>query len=268
MKKQPHTALVTSVPFNRAALARLPGLLRDLGPVKAASVRIASRAANALRAGYAARSWDDLRPCRLLLVSASGEKLDALVAEMNSSLDHWKRRSVALIASGADSRALAPLVRRGASVAAVHLLGDPVDPLIFLEGDAPALREMRRRVTDKAIVIRKGTSALPAVAAAELRLLLPPMLDAAIGALRHAGLNPVQSWRVLDAFVALSLRAFRKSGARSWRDASMRHARTEFFDQLEVLRAIQPGPAQFLSDAAAAAFRRFVRDAKVLHAHQ
>jgi hypothetical protein len=235
--------------------------------VKASTVRIASRAANALRAGYAARSWDDLRNCRLVLVSAESEKLEALLREMAESLDHWKRRSVVLVASDSDSRALAMLARRGASVASIHLLGDPVEPFVFLEGESRAVREVRRRLQNRPLVIRRGAAALPAIAAAELGLVVPPLLDAALSALRHAGLNPVQAWRVLDVFVALPLRSFRKSGIRALREPPVRLSRSQFLNQLEELRTVHPRAAEFLVDAVSAVFKRVSRDAKSLRAH-
>jgi hypothetical protein len=266
MKKSSFTALVSTTPFSRASFAKLPGLLGDLGPVKAPSVRIASRCANALRAGYPAHSWNDLADSRLLLVSAPAERLEPLVNEMLTALRSWKRRAVVLVDCGPDSRALDVLARRGAEVASLHLIGDPIDPLVLLEGDSFALREIRRRLEPRPLIIRKGASALAHAAAAQICLALPPLFDAAMQALRQAGLNPVEARRVLETLVSLALRSYRKSGRRSWKGPRSRRDHAALLNHLDALRAIDPAAAVFLRNVLAEAFRRFGRNAASLSA--
>ena len=215
--KKPHTALVSATPFNREIFERLPGLLDDLGPVKASSLRVASRAVNLFRAGHPAREWEELRHCRLVLVSASGRELEALLAAMLEKLEPWKRRSVVLVACGQDCGALEAFAARGAQVASLHLLADTADPVVVLEGDPQAVRLLAKKIEAPGLtplVVRKASNPFVELARSQIRLTVPPLLETALLTLRLAGLSAMQSNRLVDSIVTQSLRSFRKSGRR------------------------------------------------------
>jgi hypothetical protein len=263
MMKSPYTALVSATPLNRVALAKLPGLLEHLGPIKAPSIRVASRAANALKAGYPVRGWDEVKDCGVLVVSASSEKVSTLLNEMVSSLEQWKRRLVIVVCAGVDNQDLAPLGRRGARFASIHFLGDPVDPMILVEGDAPAVRVTRRMLgpgTNKLFIVRKGSLALPRLTADQLQLALPPLLDAVQSALHHAGLNPAQCWRVVDTLVAHTMRSFHKSGRRAWKEPRPGPQRHSVLERLQLFEIANPASALFLRRVMAASIQRFSRN--------
>src|SRR5580692_466750 len=74
--------LVCAGGVTQSFLARMPALLRHLGPIKTSSFRVSSQTANSLRAGYAASHYSALEPCQLIMVAAPEAKLDRILREM------------------------------------------------------------------------------------------------------------------------------------------------------------------------------------------
>ena len=265
--KKPHTALVSATPFNREIFERLPGLLDDLGPVKASSLRVASRAANVFRSGYPAREWEDLRPCRMVLVSAAPPLLEPLLAEMLDKLEPWPRRSVVLVGCGRDCRALEPFTARGARVASLQIIAETLDPVVLLEGDSSLVRVLQKRIGASGLttlVLRRGASPLVELACALVRLTLPPLLETTLLTLRHAGLTPRESSRMLDSILTQSQRSFRKSGRRAWHLPGSTGEWNAIRSQIETLRQTEPEAAEYLMRVMEASLALFRRDLKWL----
>jgi len=255
--KSRRTALISAPPFDRAVLEKLSGLLSDLGPVKAASQRMASRAANALRAGYPVRDWAEVHAANFLLVSAPPERMEALLGEMAAALEGWRNRIVVLVGGSLDGPGGAALARRRARVAAVHLLEATMEPLATIEGDSVAVREVRRRMASgtRLIVTRRGTATACRLAAANLQLSLSPTLDAAVSLLRHTGLSSVQAWRVVESYAQFTLRSFRRGGRPAVCRMQSGFEQRQIVEQLGLLRERDPHLADFVGEILTASLR-------------
>ena len=82
MQPEDGMGLVCAGGVTQSFLARMPALLRRLGPIKTSSFRVSRQTANSLRAGYAASHYSALEPCRLIIVSVPEAKLDRILRNM------------------------------------------------------------------------------------------------------------------------------------------------------------------------------------------
>src|SRR6185503_7649358 len=104
-----------------------------------------------------------LEPCRLILISAPGEKIPRLVRELAASGIHWKGKAVVLCDSGFESPDLAALAARGAAAGTMDAIEALEQPAFILEGHPEALRELRRFLAPsraRTIEIKRGKKSL------------------------------------------------------------------------------------------------------------
>src|SRR5580658_6306102 len=76
------TGLISAGGVHESFLTRMPGILGTLGPVKAASLRVAARIANTLRAGVGAEEYSALEQCSLIWISVPDAALDRIQQEL------------------------------------------------------------------------------------------------------------------------------------------------------------------------------------------
>src|ERR1043166_4174842 len=91
---QGEIGLIAAGAVNSSFIGRLPGKARSLGPVAGVSYRVASRIANSLRAGYAARFVHELNAVRLILFHSSDAQHDTLIDLLKSSGIQWPGKSL------------------------------------------------------------------------------------------------------------------------------------------------------------------------------
>ena len=82
MKTDRVSGLVGAGGVTRSFLARMPKSLATLGPIKAASFRVARRLSNTLRAGYAVSDYAALQPCTLIWLAVPDPMLDRVVRDL------------------------------------------------------------------------------------------------------------------------------------------------------------------------------------------
>ena len=126
MQLEDGMGLVCAGGVNQSFLARMPALLRHLGPIKTSSFRVSRQAANSLRAGYAASHYSELEHCRLILVAAPEARLERILREMVARTPLRKApfsmNMVVLCGCVRDSLAPNPLHETGARVASLNLI--------------------------------------------------------------------------------------------------------------------------------------------------
>ena len=82
MKADRGAGLVMAGGVNHSFVSRMPVLLRDLGPVKGASLRVARRIVNTMRAGFAVADYAALEPCGLIWLAVPDAMLDKVAKDL------------------------------------------------------------------------------------------------------------------------------------------------------------------------------------------
>src|SRR5580704_5306152 len=82
MQLEDGVGLVCAGGVGQSFLARMPALLRQLGPIKTSGFRVSRQVANTLRAGEAASHYSVLESCRLILVWVPEARLDRVLSEL------------------------------------------------------------------------------------------------------------------------------------------------------------------------------------------
>lgn len=218
MKRPLRVGLVVEGNVTRSVMIRLPKLPEFLGPVKASVPRVARRLSNFLRAGNVAHEYKDMDAATLILLRVPDERLDSLVEDLAGSQLNLKNVSVVLCESWLTSEALAPLARRGASIASVQVLQGRRSWFVA-EGQLGAIRAVRTLLDHndhKLIEIREGTKA-KCFAAGVLAGALPmPLYMTAQYALRDAGLSGNNLAAVLEEMALTLFREFAKGARATW----------------------------------------------------
>jgi predicted short-subunit dehydrogenase-like oxidoreductase (DUF2520 family) len=245
MKKTRPLALVGAGPVSRSFLARLPAVAEHLGPVKGFSFRLASRMANALRAGFPVADYAALDHSRMILLWQPPRSLGRVLAELAAAPIDWRHKTVILCAAEGDSSALAVLAALGAATASLAPLGGFDTNRILIEGDRPALAAARRLLAHgevKVVELRRGTKAVYLAGITFLSTFPAPLLAAAGDCLRLAGLNSQLANQVVDRLSQQALRTYLRGGRKAW-------AETEARAELAALERIKPELAASYADA-------------------
>jgi predicted short-subunit dehydrogenase-like oxidoreductase (DUF2520 family) len=218
MKRPLRVGLVVEGNSTRSAVLRLPKLREIIGPIKAASPRVARRLSNFLRAGYVAHDYEELEDAGLILLRIPDEAVPRTVAELAVSDLPFKRLSFVLCETWLSADSLSLLSQRGAAVATLTALPGRRN-WFLVEGDLPAVRPLRILLESngaRAIEIRPGTKSL-CFAAGILAAALPmPLYLAAQDALRSAGITGNNLSTILDEMSQSMFREFVKGARATW----------------------------------------------------
>lgn len=199
-------------------IARLPRLASELGPVAAQSYRLASRIVNSIRAGHAAKNYDELNESTLILICAPEPGLARIVSGLAESID-CRGKAILLCESGADSQALACLQSRGAKVGSIQPIPGFDGKRFVTEGDAKAVREAKRLVGQIGARVEEVRTVKMAVYSAGLSFgtsLFTPLVEASMLCLQDAGMTKASAVRVATTLFQSSLRGYIYAGKRSW----------------------------------------------------
>lgn len=82
MKKLPQIGLVVEGNITHSAILRMPKLVEDLGPIKSATIRVARRVSNFLKAGHAVADYEELQSAQLILLRVPDEVVPRIVEEI------------------------------------------------------------------------------------------------------------------------------------------------------------------------------------------
>jgi predicted short-subunit dehydrogenase-like oxidoreductase (DUF2520 family) len=218
MTEKSATGLVGAGGVSRSFMARLPALLASLGPVKAASFRVARRLVNSLRAGYAVPDYAALGHCDLIWVVVPDEILDHVVRELVARTP-LEQTMVVLCGSAENSRSSIPLSRARVRVASLNPIEESGEQAFLAEGHADVIRELRRliaRERRKLVEIQPAAKSLYFAGVNFATCLLLPYIAAAVESLRAAGLSRSEATRAVEAMGARSLHAYCKAGWKAW----------------------------------------------------
>lgn len=192
MKKQWPIGLVVEGNITHSDVLRMPRLAEDLGPIKSATVRVARRVSNFLKAGHPVADYEELQSAHLVLIRAPDDAIPRVIDEIIATNLDLKDISFVLCESWLDLEALQGLRLRGASAASLLAVPSSRNSWFVVEGDSAAVRQMRRFIElNGARALELRTGGTPAYFAAELlATALPmPILLAAQAALRSSGIS-------------------------------------------------------------------------------
>lgn len=213
--KQQLVGLVCAGPVSRSSIATDHHVLDRLGPVKAASLRVASRAVNTMRAGTPVNTYEDLAGARLILISAPDDELAGIVNGFSKAGLRWNSHVVALVDSEYDSAALQPFAKAGASTASFNSFGRLLPEKYLLEGDARAVRTIQKLFSHadmRAIVIRVGSKSQLLAAIQLMELAIMSTFAAGSEGLHEIGVGSQDCNAILESCARESVRSYLRSG--------------------------------------------------------
>jgi hypothetical protein len=244
---------------NQTFLARMPELLARMGPVKAASLRVARRIANSLRAGRAVVHYSSLEPCDIIWIAVPDAGLDRVLRDLVSAIPLTGKIAV-LCGSSRDSFWPSPLLAGGARVVTLNCVEESQERLFVAEGDPSAMRELRRIIAAEKrqlIELRAASKALYFSGVHLATHLLLPWIAASVESLRDAGLSRVEATRLANALGARSLRSYAKAGPKAWSPAAGDQLRLTIARDIDTIRGVDPQLAALYADGVEQALRYF-----------
>lgn len=253
------TGLVCAGGVSRSFIARLPELLSTVGPVKAASFRVARRIVNSLRAGYAVEHYNELSACRVIWVAVPDSMLERVTRDLAAHAQ-LQGKMVVLCGCECDSLWPGPLRTASARVASFNALDESDEPALVAEGHPDVIRELRRLAATekrKLIEIRPGSKAFFFAGVHLGTHLFLPWIAAAVESLRAAGFTRTEATRVVESMGARTLRAYGKAGRKAWSRAASGDLRRAFDRDLKTIRAVDPRLAALYAEGIDTALRYF-----------
>lgn len=219
MNKQLQLGLVIEGNATNSSVLRLPSLVEELGPVKSATVRVARRLSNMLRAGYAVSEYEELEASNLVLLRLPDSAVPRVVDELCASDLPLKNASFVLCESWLPVDVLQPLAARGSTVATLLKVPCLDVQWFMVEGDAKAVRQMRRFLTRNRVrSVELNQNCKHLFFASELLATTIPMtlLGAAQQTLRASGISGNILWTLLDQMARKMLVDFSRSPKADW----------------------------------------------------
>jgi signal transduction histidine kinase len=262
MKNSLRLGLLASGPMSQA-LFRIENLHIHLGPVASASLRVASRLANRLKAGKAG-PLVQLQEAELILVTGPDADFDELLTLALSPEIDWTGRTAIFLDFHNDSTDLAPLRNRGASTGTLDFLDSFPDPRFVADSEP----EARRRLQQFALATHCGIFHLTpgrkqffAAGSAFTGTLFTPLVAATVDCLKKAGLTQADAVQITERNTLQTLRSWIKAGRKGWTGSLPEGDLEATRRQLQALRAENELLSDYFSTTAHLALLLFGEDA-------
>lgn len=262
MRKLLPLGLVVEGSSTNSALLRLSTVTEDLGPIKSATVRVARRLSNFLKAGYVIAQYEDLQAARLILLRVPDSAVPRVVTEICESGLLFKDLSFVLCESWLSSDALGPLAERGATVATAVSVPSSKQKWFVVEGQLSAVRQVRRfveRNEGRTFELRPGTKPLYFAAQLLVTALPIPLYFDAQQALRAGGINGNHMYALLDEMSKEMFRSFANGARTTWGGPLTECSEETANHYLSVLRENQPQIGEALEEQLAWARKKIRR---------
>jgi hypothetical protein len=202
-------------------IGQLPSKTHEIGPVSAASYRVASRIANTLRAGHPVRTADELNGVSCVLFHAPADQAESLIGMLEAAAIDWTGKSLIFCDCTVPSAIRQRFKSRGASVAVAREFGIAKRVLVEAEkGRDPALQtvlRIARQLHRKAIEISPDASDKFDAAVTLGTATITSLIDRTAGLLRDAGLRDTEAAGLAASLFEQTAREYAHSGKQSWR---------------------------------------------------
>ncbi|MGD1092988.1 MAG: hypothetical protein ABSB35_13480 [Bryobacteraceae bacterium] len=259
MKPPLVTGLISAGGVHDSFLTRMPRILGRLGPVKAASLRVAARIVNSLRAGVAAEQYSELEQCGLIWIAVPDAALDKIQRELAAGTS-FDGTMIVICGSMRSSLSPSPLRFGHARLATLNAIEQSDERAFIGEGDPDVMRELDRMLAEedrKLITIPPASKALYIAGAHFATHLLLPWIAAAVESMREAGFSRRDATRVVEAMGTHSLRAYIKAGRKAWSPSAAPELQQAAERGLETIRSTNSDLAALYADGIAQALRYF-----------
>jgi hypothetical protein len=203
--------------LGKSLIGQLPRKLRQIGPVVGASFRVASRMANSLRAGHAARTADELNEMPVILFHTPADQIFAIAQLLETAHIDWKGKALVFCDCKPSIALRDGFHLQGAETAVVRQFG--IADRIMVEGTASALACAHRMAGElrlKAIEIAPGSGDMFSAAVTLATSALTPLIHHASNLLRASGLRDREAARMATVLFEQTVQAYGHSGKQSW----------------------------------------------------
>ncbi len=245
----------------KSFIAQLPRLTQQLGPVAAASSRLASRLANTLGAGVPVKSMDALDSVKLILICVPGGSFDKVIGELSRADITWEGKTLLLCDSSLYSSELPDFRLRGAAIGSINPLS--IVPRQFIvEGDREAVRAARDLASEfggKSIELNGERVWSYQAALTFSSGLLTPLIESCVECLHMAGIPGAAAGRIAESLFQRSLRSFMHAGRKSWSGLLALGDEKGIESEIEELREFDPLLAEYYRVSALFALEFFKR---------
>jgi hypothetical protein len=200
----------------------MPFLRDELGPIAAASIKVAARIANLLQFGYAAKDISSLDSCEVILVCAPDTGLERAVELLSEAPIVWRGKILIFCVSNVSSIDFPFFQESGASVGSLNAI-DGLPKYYVTEGGKEAMREARRLVKEakgKPLEIDSQRVRLFEAARTLSGSLFTPLVDSCVECIRESGVESKEASRVAEKMLLWTLRSYLHSGRRGWAGAA------------------------------------------------
>jgi hypothetical protein len=253
------TGLIAQGPIALSFLARLPAFLNRLTLLMNPRVQVATRMANALRAGKAVDGYPALEGMKSVWIFVEPKTLEKTITELPRAVP-LANRQIVVCGTLRDSGSFAELNRAGARVATLCALPESAERIFVAEGHAAPLREIARvMAADRRKLIQLKPGAKPLFVSG-LHLsshLSMPWLGAALESFRSSGLTRPEAASAMQALAGAAVRAYIRGGEKALPKAEAQATERLLADAREAIRAVNPRLAEFY-DAGAGKWLAFV----------
>ncbi len=241
-------------------IGRLPSKARDIGPVCAVSYRVASRIANAIRAGSASRSLDELNKVPVVLFHAPNDQAIQILQLLEQAQIDWRGKSLIFCDCRVDEDTRNRFEMRGASVAVLRDFGVPGRMLTEVtkgRGGLKAIRAARGLVHQLAVKAVEVSPEAASVVDAAVTLatgVTTVLIDRAAALFRETGVRDQEAARFASTLFEQTAQGYAHSGRQSWvwhmREPDVLRLRRQ-------LAAFGPDVAPIFRDLLLTGFERF-----------
>ena len=238
MKKSKWVGLLAAGRMTESSLAKLPALVRAIGPIVAANRRLASRYANVLRAGWAADPAELLN-CRLVVVQAKQDEWCALSVRLPRT-----RCPVALLDDDQDATMQCQLRMAGVAACTMGISPLAKRPVVLVDGDPAAVRAVRVWAAGggvRCVELKSGGRMSYRAGIVMVSALVTPLVDAATRSLRASGLGQVDSRRIVAHVLGGALRSYDAHGRKGWPNPAAEGRRAAIAAQCKALNGGEYG---------------------------
>jgi hypothetical protein len=255
--------LVAAGGVSQSFLARLPGFMAHLGPIKATSFRAARRIALSLRRGHAASHYSMLEPCSAIWIFVPELSVERVVSDLVAQTP-IHRTMVVLVGLVRDSLTPSPLQRAGARVATLNVVEGSGERSFVAEGHRDTMRMLTKLfAADKKKLIELAPAAKPFYFAG-LQFsssLLLPLISAAVESFRAAGFRQTDALAVAGSLSVQAAYSYEKSGRKAWNRSLTAAVREALQNDIAALRETDPRLAEAYAEGLRQAIEYFDRPA-------
>jgi predicted short-subunit dehydrogenase-like oxidoreductase (DUF2520 family) len=215
MKKGQAIGLIGAGKITDSPLVRMWALRERLGPVKAPSLRVASRISNSLRAGHPVVDYKEFEDCALILISVPDSLLPKIVTELLPQPLTWSNKAVVLCSAVLGTKDLDSLAATGASLGSLCPIPGFEEHWFLIEGDRRVEAQIKQIVDSRSTrltLIRPSCKPLYITALACTGSMFVPMIMRASDSLQQAGVSVPESEAILQKQVERSMRMHFRAG--------------------------------------------------------